>query len=245
MHGKKDFLSIFKDTKPILGMLHLKGDTPQSVLKRALLEARQMVDAGVSAVIVENYFGTPENVEAVLAQFQEQGVDFIYGVNVLHQDETAFELARQYGCAFLQLDSVSGHLPPQEDEAFAQKLASLRAGYSGYVLGGVRFKYQPYLSGRSLAQDLALATQRCDAIVVTGDATGALTPVEKIQSFREGIGAFPLVVGAGMTPKSCAAQLALADAAIVGSYFKEGYVDSGDVCPDHVRQFMQAVELCR
>ena len=40
---------------------------------------------------------------------------------------------------------------------------------------------------------------RCDAIVVTQDATGQETPMEKINEFRKIIGDFPLVIGAGMT----------------------------------------------
>ena len=59
------------------------------------------------------------------------------------------------------------------------------------------------------------------------------------------MGDFPLVVGAGMTPDTCAEQFSVADAAIVGSYFKQGYLDDGYVEPAHVRIFMRAVEQCR
>ena len=36
-------------------------------------------------------------------------------------------------------------------------------------------------------------------------------------------------------------KLSLADAAIVGSTFKDTRKDSGDVCAEHVREFMERV----
>ena len=63
------------------------------------------------------------------------------------------------------------------------------------ILGGVRFKYQAK-SGLSLAQEVAVARNKCDAIVTTGDGTGIETPLDKLRLFRELIGDFPLVVGA-------------------------------------------------
>ena len=62
-----------------------------------------------------------------------------------------------------------------------------------------RFKHCPYLSGRSLKEDLEIAMTRCDAIAVSQDETGQETSMDKIQEFRNIIGDFPLIVGAGMT----------------------------------------------
>ena len=52
------------------------------------------------------------------------------------------------------------------------------------LLGGVRFKYQPVLSENPLDVDLQLASQRCDAVVVTGDKTEEQTSPLKIAQFR-------------------------------------------------------------
>ena len=86
---------------------------------------------------------------------------------------------------------------------------------------------------------------RCDAIVVTQDATGQETSMEKINEFRKIIGDFPLVIGAGMTADNCAEQLSVGDAAIVGSYFKDTYKDTGDVDLSHIKSFMKAVSKIR
>jgi hypothetical protein len=50
-----------------------------------------------------------------------------------------------------------------------------------------------------------------------------------------------LVVGAGVTPRNCAEQLAVADAVIVGSYLKDTYADTGDVDENHALEFVRAV----
>lgn len=240
-----DFLSLFPRKKPILAMLHLRGESRQEKYEHALLEAGQLIGGGADAVIVENYFGDYEDMETVLEAFSREKVDFIYGVNALHNDALGFELAKKYGASFIQLDSVAGHLTPEDDAVFGEFIAKWRAGYDGFVIGGVRFKYQPYLSGRTLEEDLHIGMSRCDAIAVTGEGTGKNTPMDKVREFRRIVGDFPLVIAAGMTPESCAEHLAIGDAAIVGSYFKKEYLDDGYVDPAHVRTFMQAVERCR
>lgn len=239
------FLNIFDVNKPVMGMLHLKGENEKSVLEKAYKEAEIMTEHGVNAVIVENYFGKYEYVEIVLKDFYLNHVPFIYGVNLLGDDENNFRLAEKYCASFLQLDSVAGHLKPEDDEKFEQKILSWRQNYERAVIGGVRFKYQPYLSGRSLEEDLRIGSQRCDAIAVTGEGTGLPTEVAKLRQFRNIVGDFPLVVAAGVTPESCKAQLEIADAAIIGSYFKDTYKDTGDVCGRHVSEMMNAVIKCR
>ncbi len=241
---KKEFLDVFKSRKPVFGMLHLLGDNDEEVMERAKKEISIYYENGVDAVIVENYFGTYHHMVLALTYLQENYPDQIYGVNCLDQDTMNFELAIKYGATFVQLDSVAGHLEERNDITFDAFMKLYRSRFSGYVLGGVRFKYQPYLSGRSLQEDLRIAMTRCDAIVVTQDATGQETSMEKIKEFRDIIGDFPLIIGAGMTPDNCEKQFAVGDAAIVGSYFKDTYKDSGDVDAQHVKQMIAARNAC-
>lgn len=239
------FLSIFNNKKPIMGMLHLKGDDPDIVVAKAYYEAVTMIKNGIDAVIVENYFGNIEDVERVLQFFQKIHADFVYGVNVLRDDRENFRVATQYHVPFLQIDSVSGHLEPEEDIEFGKFINDCRKEYQGAVLGGVRFKYQPYKSGRTLEEDLKIGMERCDAIAVTGEGTGKLTPVEKLKEFREIVGDdFPLIVAAGVTPESFEKQCIYSDGIVVGSYLKDTYVDSGDVKAEHVRRFTEAINEC-
>ncbi|MDL9981268.1 BtpA/SgcQ family protein [Microbacterium sp. ASV49] len=242
---RRTFDAVFR-SKPLLAMLHLKGEDPDDRLARAVAEIDILVEAGVDAVIVENYFGGVSDMERVLAHLASRPDPITYGVNALDQDARGFELAREYDASFLQLDSVAGHLPAAADAEFASWLAEERGRTNAVLLGGVRFKYQPYLSGNPLDVDLTLATDRCDAVVVTGSGTGVQTDGEKIAEFRRLLPAgFPLIVGAGVTVDNAAEQLASTDGAIVGSYLKDTHTDNGDVDPQHAAELVAAFARVR
>lgn len=245
MKNKYTFESLFKNSKPIFGMLHLKGETDEEVLQKAIEEMNIYIENGVDAVVVENYFGKPHHVEIVLNYLKENTSDIVYGVNLLDDDALGFEMAKKYDAKFIQLDSVAGHLVVEEDEKFHDFMTKNISECKALVFGGVRFKYQPYNSGRSLEEDLKIGMTRCDAIVVTGDATGMETNLDKIKNFRSIIGEFPLIIGAGITPSNAKEQLELANGAVVGSYFKDTHKDTGDVCKEHVKEMIDAVNKLR
>jgi predicted TIM-barrel enzyme len=193
---------------------------------------------GVNAILVENYFGDRVDVENALKYLQETYPDRVYGVNMLGFPEMAFDLARKYGARFVQMDSVCGHLEPIYEKPFLKKLEAMGGDGDIFLLGGVRFKYQPVRSGRSLEEDLKLGMERCDAIVVTGAGTGISTDLEKIKTFRSILGDFPLIVGAGMTAETAQEQLIFSDGAIVGSYFKEYGEAEYPVDEERVKEFI-------
>jgi len=113
------------------------------------------------------------------------------------------------------------------------------------VIRRVRIRYRAWRSGRSPAVDLTIGRTHCDAIAVTGAGTGVDTDMQKIHEFRAILGDFPLVIGAGMTVTQVADKLAVADAAIVGSTFKDTRKDAGEVSAAHVQEFMAAVDQIR
>lgn len=245
---KKDtnnFLSLFKSSKPIIGMIHLKGDEDMEILTRAIREIDIYTKNGIDAVLIENYFGEIKNVEYVLEYIANYRKNVIYGVNILGDYKRAFALADTYHAKFIQIDSVAGHLRNYNDKIFENNIKLLRSNSNAFLIGGVRFKYQPYLSGKSLEEDLEIGIERCDAIVVTGEGTGKVTDLEKIKNFRKIIGQFPLVVGAGLTTQNCTNQLSIADAGIVGSYLKENHVDYGEVSSENTENFMNKVKILR
>lgn len=232
------FISVFKAKKPIIGMLHLLGNTQQEIVENAIDEMKMMTKHGVAAVLVENYFGCTQDVENVLAVLQRDYPDVVYGVNVLGDIEIAYKLARWYNAKFIQVDSICGHHVPERERSYFEKIDALREDCDALLLGGVRFKYHPVCSGRSVEEDLEIGKQHCDAIVVTGSGTGIHTDLEKIKTFRSVLGDFPLVVGAGMTADTVAEQLTYADGGIVGSYFKYNGDAYGYMDEDRVKQFM-------
>ncbi len=235
------FLELFSQPKPILGMLHMKGDNPEDALVRAVIEADIFAECGVDAMILEDYLGPEAEVERALARLSKERPDYVLGVNVLNNFPRTFELAMEYGAKFIQVDSICGHLTPEDEVAYFKMVDSYRAKADIPVIGGVRFKYQAILSGRSLEEDMHLGMQHCEAIAVTGAGTGLDTDSQKIAEFRSLLGDFPLVIAAGMTPQTIKEKLSIADAAIVGSTFKHNREAEGDVYAPHVQEFMDEV----
>ena len=242
---KDSILEIFRVNKPIIGMLHLGESQSVGVHDLAKREIEQMYENGVDAVLVENYFGSLEDVIWGLDYLKSQYSEYVYGVNVLGGTEIAFSLAAKYNAKFLQIDSVCGHLRVDADAHFAEKLSELSAQCPVFLLGGVRFKYQPVRSGRTLEEDLLLGKERCDAVVVTGEGTAQNTDIDKIKLFRNVLGNYPLFVGAGMTETTCREQMTMADGAIVGSWFKENGKTHAPVDPVRVKRFINIVKEVR
>lgn len=231
--------------KPIIAMLHLKGHSGNDKFERMKRETDIYLENGVDAVLVENYFGDVDDCVRALYYLHTNMPDVCYGVNILGDTECAFQLTGDYEADFIQIDSVCGHLKPQEDCKYAEFLDGLRKKSNAAVLGGVRFKYQPILSGRSLEEDMKIGQKRCDAIVTTGDGTGIDCPTEKLAEFKKLLGDFPLVVGAGVTTDTVAEKLKFADAVIIGSWLKEGHSAGNDVSEEYVKLFMEEVNKYR
>lgn len=236
----------FKEDKAIIGMLHLKGNDDEDTFRRAVREFEIYRKCGIDAVMVETYFGTYTQAERMLDYLKKNADGFTYGVNCLNVDAMGFEMGHEYGCDFLQIDSVVGHVKPRDEESIDAFFKLYQKRYPElFLMGGVRFKYQPLLSEKTLGEDLNTATQRCDGVCVTQNATGEETDLEKIREFREILGDFPLYVCSGVRADNVKAQLSIADGAVVGSFFKDSFKDDGDVCEEHVNLLMNEVRSLR
>ena len=241
----KAFSEVFKETKPIIGVIHLKGTDEADIRERAKREIELYLSCGLDGIIVEDYFGTYPNLVWALGYLQEQKLGIPYGVNCLNFDSLCFKLARDFSCDFLQLDSVVGHVKPRDEATLDAFFALELPTCTSLVLGGVRFKYQPVLSEHTVEEDIKTAKGRCDAICVTGDGTGMEAPIDKIRRFKLACGDTPLVICSGVNVDNCAEQLAVADGAVVGSFFKDTGKDTGDVSAEKIELLMQQVYALR
>lgn len=234
------------DRKPIIGMLHLAGNDPATRLSTALAEFCMLEAAGFDAVIVENYFGSVEDVARVMDALRGGDTAMKIGINVLGNPVRAINMALEYGVDFLQFDSVSGHLRPEQDRDFGLAIRDVMAATPAAIFGGVRFKYQPVASGRSEEDDVRIGMDRCAAIVITAEMTGQETDLDKVKRFRAVTGPdFPLIIGAGLTADNVGAQFWHADGGIVGSWLKDNHKDVGAMNADHVATFMGRVREAR
>jgi predicted TIM-barrel enzyme len=231
--------------KEILGMIHLAG--PNAVQK-ALDEIDIYVEEGLSGVIVENYHGDVDDVERVLQRLTMNLPLIRIGINILPNEiEKAFQLAEDYPIVdFIQLDYIAGSYASGRNvlKLDADRFIELSMKNPKVkVYGGVWPKYYHPLKDSILSVDIFDAVFLGYAVVVTGDATGSETPLDKIKQFDNLIkGETPLIVGAGLTAKNVKEQLEFADGGIVGSAFKPNGRTHQMVDRDLVREFMNAVK---
>lgn len=231
------FRDLFRNSKPIFGMIHLNSNEHENIMAVAKREVEIYLSNGVCPLI-ENYFGSSDDCEEVLKWLHSTHPDAIYGINILGDAELSFQYAEQYGAKFVQIDSVSGHLDEDLDEEYGIWLKHLRKKADVVLLGGVRFKYQPVASGRSLKEDLLIGKERCDAVVCTGSGTGLATPFEKVGQFKEILGDFPVIVGAGVTLHTAEKTAKYADGVIIGSWLKHNHRDDGFVEEENVKRIV-------
>lgn len=93
-------------------------------------------------------------------------------------------------------------------------------------------------SGRTLTEDLKIGMGRCDAVVCTGEGTGLATPMDKVEKFKQILGDFPVIIGAGVTIDMVEACRRNSDGVIVGSWFKDNHRAEYSVNEDYVKDFM-------
>lgn len=241
----KNFMDQFNTKKTIIGMLHLKGINEDDIFDRMKKELDIYINSGIDCVIIENYFGTYKSLKKGLDYLEKNNLPIPYGVNCLNVDQIGFDLAKEYHANFVQLDSVIGHVKPRDEDTLDAFFEKNIKDYPGYILGGVRFKYQPVLSDNSTETDLKLSKSRCDAVCVTSDATGMETPLDKIKLFRSSLEDFPLIIGAGVTPQNMEKQFQFADGAIIGSYFKKGHLAENEIDSKNVLDVINTANRIR
>lgn len=232
--------------KPILGIIHLSGDK-SNFLERALEEITIFEQEGVDGIIVENYHGDVNDMRNVLSNLRDY--KGILGLNVLPNEyQVAFAMANEYTASFIQLDYVAGVYESYKSVKYISELhyLEIKNQYPNIaVLGGVWPKYYQPLKGSNLKNDIEIGMKRAEAIVVTGEGTGKETPIDKVAQFKNILGNFPLIVGAGVTTSTVGKYLSLSDGIIVGSAFKPYNNTTSKVNKTLVREFMSEVKNVR
>lgn len=264
---QKDLLrETFPTPRPIVGMVHLPplpgaprwGGSMDSVLDRALADARALEDGGVHGIIVENYLDAPfypnrvppETIAALAVVVREiiREVAVPIGVNVLRNDaRAALAIATATGARFIRVNVHTGAMLTDQGwiEGQAHETLRLRSrlGAPVAILADVMVKHAVAPPGLDPAQAASDAWDRglADGLIVTGVATGAATEADRIVAVKTAVPEAPVWIGSGLTAENVASLLPLADGAIVGSALMHGGVAGAGVDPNRVANFMAAV----
>jgi hypothetical protein len=242
---KLKFQEIFPRPKPLLACIHLLplpgaplyAGSMAAVYERALEEAGVFEENGVEGLIVENFRDKPffpakvpaETLAALTAVTREviRKVRLPVGVNALRNDAgAALAAAAAAEAHFIRVNVHMGAVVSEQGiiQGASHETLRLRAALRSGVLifADVGVKHAAPLVGRGLAAETRDLAERglADAIIVSGELTGAETKAEDVEVVRANT-SLPLLIGSGATPDNIQKIFDKADGFIVGSYFKK------------------------
>lgn len=242
---KPDIKKLFgKETTILIGMIHLPPllsiegfPGMKKIITGALADLSALEKAGFDGALIENDNDKPHTEfanEAQIASFSVVANEVCriakipIGVQMMLNDwRTSFAIAKAVGAKFTRLDvfvdhvsSKWGEINPVPEEIISNKNTIYP---ELLLLTDIQVKYKTMLKPRPLAVSARLAIKHgSDGLVITGQATGVETPIEKIREVREKFPQFPIFVGAGVNEKNIREQFSVANGAIIGSSIKEG-----------------------
>jgi hypothetical protein len=238
------FHDLFPTLKPLIACIHLMplpgspryGGTMRDVYHTALAEAEIFSHYPIDALIVENFRDMPfypgrlpaETIAALSAVTRElvNTVHLPIGVNALRNDaQSALAIATAAAADFIRVNVHMNAVVADQGIVQGESHATLRlrAALRSEVLifADVGVKHATPLGGRGLALETQDVTERglADAVIVSGELTGAETRVEDVEIVRQNT-SLPVLIGSGATPDNLPNVYAQVDGLIVGSYFK-------------------------
>ncbi|RME75957.1 MAG: BtpA family membrane complex biogenesis protein [Chloroflexi bacterium] len=258
--------NFFQNRKTIIGMIHVDAlpGTPRArfdmpeIIARAKKEALLYKEAGIHALMIENMHDTPFDRQigpeitaamAVIGYEVKNTTGLPCGIQILAAgNRQALAAAKAAGLDFVRVEGfVFGHVA---DEGYIDGCAAEVMRYRRHigaenilVLTDIKKKH----SSHAITADVDIVETAhaaefflSDGVIVTGVATGQEASLEELRAVKEAV-SIPVLVGSGVTLDNVEQYLAVADALIVGSYFKVDGYWANELEFDRVRQFMERV----
>ncbi len=263
--------NFLKNSKAIIGMIHVDalpgtpkfGGSVRAIVEKAVREAEIYRDAGIDMLAIENMHDVPylnrqvgdEIVAAMTIVGYEVkratglrcGIQILAGANF-----SALAAAQSAGLDFIRAEGfVFAHTADEGIiNADAGELLRYRRQIGAediLVLTDIKKKH----SAHALTADVSLTETAhaaefflSDGVIVTGAATGSPADAAEVAAVQSAV-EIPVLVGSGVTPENVAQFLPVADALIVGSYFKTSGHWTQPVDGGRVRAFMEKVVRLR
>jgi hypothetical protein len=262
------FRELFASARPLIACIHLLplpgapgyGGRMREVYDTALAEVEIFKRHGVDGLIIENFRDKPfypgrlpaETIAALATLTREvvRAVGVPVGVNALRNDaEAAVAIATAAEARFVRVNVHMGAVVSEQGIIQGSSHATLRLRSAlrsdVLILADVGVKHAAALASRGLAAEARDLGERglADAIIVSGELTGAETRPEDIDIIR-GSTDLPILLGSGATPENLHRVYAKVDGLIVGSYFKREGKGDNLVDEERVKAFAAAL-ACR
>ena len=262
--------NFLKDSQFIIGMIHVDAlpGTPKyqgsmaDIIAKAKVEAELYRRAGIDVLMIENMHDVPygrqvgpEIVAAmtVLGYEVKNSSGLRCGLQILAAaNREALGAAQAAGLDFVRAEGfVFAHIA---DEGFIDGSAADLLRYRRQiraddilVLTDIKKKH----SAHAITADVDIVETAhaaefflSDGVIVTGISTGVAASPEELAQVKAAID-IPVLVGSGVTLDNVEQYLAVADALIIGSYFKQGGHWSQGVDVERVEAFIAKVNRLR
>ncbi len=265
------FKTVFDNQlKPVIGMVHvpalpgtpLNKLKPKEILKQSLQDARILVENGVDAILIENMHDVPYlkrkagpevvSMMSLIGHAIKQEFGLPVGIQILAgANKEALAVAHTAGLDFIRAEgfvfahtadegimgSDAGELLRYRKQIGAENIA---------VFTDIRKKHASHALTADLDIQEHVSAARfflSDGVIITGAHTGIQPDVKELRAIQNMD--IPILIGSGLTVDNIETFFPLADAFIIGSYFKyEGkWQNAPD--PDRVKAFMNKVKALR
>ena len=271
----KDIYTIFKQKKPVIGMVHLRplpgsplydpvGMDMKKILATAVEEAKLLEAAGVDGVQVENMWDIPyltgphigsETIAALAVGVYEvaRSVSVPVGAEChMNAPDIALSCAVAGGAKWVRVFEFCNAFISQSGytESMGGKISRMRRSLNAdeiCFLCDVNVKHGSHF----IIHDRSVPEQAMDIEAQDGDAvivTGfdtGMPPTVENVSACKKAVSLPILLGSGIRLDNCRELLGAADGAIVGSWFKEGNNWKNSVSYERTKAFMDAVKELR
>ena len=175
------------------------------------------------------------------------------GINVLRNDGlSALAVAVASHASFIRVNVLCGARIADQGllQGIAHELLRERANLNARSLqiwADVDVKHSAAITARPIEEEVHDMVDRsgCDALIVSGTATGRPTDLETVRAVKTAAGHTPVLIGSGVTAESVPKLVKFSDALIVGTSLKRDGLARGPVELDRVRQLVQAVRTAR
>lgn len=267
---------MFEVKKPIITMLHLDplpgdprfhyGDTMERVVEHARADLHALQDGGVDGIMFSNEFSlpyerhmsfiTPAAMARVIGELKSE-IRVPYGVDCISDGQASIELAAAVDAKFIR-GTFSG-VYVGDGGFYNNDFSVLLRRKAALHLDDLKMLYfiNPE-SDRSMDTrplvDIAKSTifkAHPDGLCISANAAGQDVDDELIASVKSGAPDVVVLCNTGCRPDTIERKLTTADAAVVGTYFKEGGKLENDklenvrVDVNRVKEFMEVVHRFR
>ncbi|HBT48512.1 MAG: Membrane complex biogenesis protein, BtpA family [Caldanaerobacter subterraneus] len=262
--------SIFKNVKPIIGMVHLPplpgspqygGEKLSVIAETTVTEAKKLEEAGFDGIMIENFGDVmfykrvpPETVASMtyIAKEIKDNINIPIGICVLQSDAiAATAIAHAVEAEFIRVPYYTEVYVVDTGlmESCAAEVLRYRKflGANVAIFADIHIKHGYPLAQRPIEESAEDAVYRglADAIIVTGRKTGGPTNRDDIKRVKDVLPEWPVFVGSGVSVQNVKEMLSIADGAIVGTNLKVENKTTNPIDFAKAKEFMEIVNSIR